>query len=99
MVQWHEMPFYQMDDGTDTERATFQCVLHANGTIGLNYLRAPPSPHRDYSSVSIGIEGPSGDHGPAKDADLTGPKGIALGDNEVFVVDTVRCLDLPLPRR
>ena len=47
--------------------------------------------------AGTGNTGPSGDDGPAKDADLTGPKGIALGDNEVFVVDTVRCL--PLPRR
>lgn len=45
-----------------------------------------------------GKQGPAGDGGPAKDAELTGPKGIALGENEVFVVDTeshsIRSIDL-----
>lgn len=31
-----------------------------------------------------GKQGPAGDGGPAKDAELTGPKGLALGELKLF---------------
>ena len=61
-----------------------------------------PAPRRKNSSSSG--DGPTfsaipaGDGSPAREAQLTGPKGIAIRDDELFIVDTeahaVRVVDL-----
>ena len=67
VIQWHEIPFYEIQDGTPVEHCTFSCILHRNGTIEMKYRHVPTpehaAPHRDYAPVSIGIEGPDGTAG------------------------------------
>ena len=79
VIQWDQMPFFDTCEDSlrfgetcaehnsacacNTDVATFQCVLYPTGAVKMNYLNAPSTPNEQYSSVSIGLEDASGQHG------------------------------------
>ena len=60
--------------------------------------RIPANTATVHHVAGIGEQGYSGDGGPARSARLGGPKGLALGEGNLYVADTenhvIRCIEL-----